>query len=376
MRVYAAFDDPRMPLADVPAYARRAERLGFSGLLVPEAVHDGFLTALLALEHTRELRVATSVVVAFPRSPMTVAYAAWDLQAVSGGRFLLGLGSQVKGNIVGRFSVDWMPPVPRMRDYIGALRAIWRSWQGGEKLDFSSPHFRFDRMQPFFNPGPIEHPEIPIFLGGVNPKMTRLAGETADGFMTHPTNSDPRYLREKTLPFLSSGAQRAGRDVDQVELLASTFVATGPTPQAVDCERERLREYLGFLYSTPQYWQTLVLHGWQDVGTELLQLSRAGRWDEMKASISDEILDRLVASGTYEEIAPLVRERYGGLAGGITLRMPQVPADDERFAGLVESLKREGPKTALRPSRNGPGRPLSSSTSSPETLPRRKEKIR
>lgn len=340
MKVYAAFDDPRMPLAGVPAYAQRAERLGFSGLLVPEAVHDGFLTALLALEHTRRLQVATSIALAFPRSPMSVAYAAWDLQALSGGRFALGLGSQVKGNMVRRFSVAWTPPVPRMRDYVGALRAIWRSWQNDTKLEFESANYRFDRMQPFFNPGPIDHPEIPVWLGGVNPHMTRLAGECADGFTTHPTNSDPRYLREVTLVDLARGAGRAGRAPRQCELLASTFVATGASPEAVGRERERLREYLGFLYSTPQYWRTLELHGWQDLGSELHRLSRAGRWGAMKGVVSDAIFDHLVASGTYDEIVPLLEERYGGVARSITLRMPESSSDDAQFAGVIEALQR------------------------------------
>lgn len=338
MQVYAAFDDPRMPLGEVPAYAARAERLGFAGLLVPEAVHDGFLAALLALEHTRTLRVVTSVVVAFARSPMTVAYAAWDLQALSGGRFALGLGSQVKANIVGRFGVEWRPPIGRMRDYARALRAIWRSWQTGGKLSFDSENYRFDRMQPFFNPGPIEHPEIPVLLGGVNPRMTRLAGEVADGFMTHPTNTSPRYLREVTVAELAAGAELGGRGAVALELIASTFVATGPSAADVGRERERLREYLGFLYSTPQYWRTLELHGWAETGSRLHGLSRAGRWDEMTRAVGDDILDVLVPSGTYERIAPILRARYGGLATGITLRMPDDPTADEAFARVVEEL--------------------------------------
>jgi len=338
MRVYAAFDDPRMPLQDVAACAQRAERIGFAGLLVPESVHDGFLTALLALEHTTHLRVLTSVALAFPRSPMTTAYAAWDLQSISRGRFVLGLGSQVKGNIVGRFGVEWKPPVARMRDYVGAVRAAWTSFQTGAKLSLESEHYTLDRLQPFFNPGPIDHPNIPIFLGGVNPGMTRLAGEIADGFMTHPTNTSPRYLREITRRDMVAGSGRAGRDPNGVDLIASTFVATGPTREIVRAERERLREYLGFLYSSPQYWRTLDLHGWQDVGPRLHQLSRAGNWAEMKHAIDDEILDRLVAAGTYDEIAPTLHEWYEGLAGGITLRMPEDPQHDDGLGRVIRTL--------------------------------------
>jgi probable F420-dependent oxidoreductase len=338
MHVYAALEDPRLPLRDVPAWARRAERAGFHGVLVPEAVHDGFLVALLALEHTTRLEVATSVTVAFPRSPTTVAYAAWDLQAMSGGRFALGLGSQVKGNVVGRFGGTWAPPVARMRDYVGALRAVWASWQDGTPLAFASTHYALTRMQPFFNPGPIADPAIPIFLGGVNPGMIALAGEVADGLMTHPTNSGPRFLRERCAPALASGRARTGRPAADVGLIASTFVATGPDAAAVARERERLREFFGFLYSTPQYWPTLALHGWEDLGEHLRDLTRAGRWQDMPAAVGDDVLDALVPAGTYAEIAPVLRAWYGDVATGITLRMPDDADDDDALAHLIAAL--------------------------------------
>jgi probable F420-dependent oxidoreductase len=339
VKVYTVIDDPRMPLREVAAYAQRAERLGFAGLLVPEAVHDGFLTALLAIEHTRTLEVATAVVVAFARSPTAVAYAAWDLQSLSGGRFVLGLGTQVKANIVGRFGVDWQPPAARMRDYIGALRAVWASWQDGTALRFESTHYRLDRMQPFFNPGPIEHPRIPIFVGGVNRRMMRLAGEVGDGVMTHPTNTGPRYLRERVLPEMRQGAARAGRSGDGPRVIASTFVATGPSAAAVERERARLREYMGFLYSTPQYWPTLELYGWSDIGVRLRGLTREGRWTDMKDVITDAVFDQLVPAGTYDEIAPLLAEWYGGLVSGLTLRLPDDTADDAGLARLVTDLQ-------------------------------------
>jgi len=328
-----------MPLRDVAAYAQRAERLGFDGLLVPEAVHDGFLTSLIALEHTSRLIVATSVALAFPRSPMTVAYSAWDLQALSGGRFVLGLGSQVKANIVGRFSVPWTPPVARMRDYVGALRAIWRSWQTGEKLEFESQSYRFDRMQPFFAPEPIEHGDVPIFLGGVNPAMMRLAGEAADGLMTHPTNTGPRYLRDRIRPDLDAGAARTGRAGTDVRILASTFVATGATADDVAAERERLRELLGFLYSTPHYRRTLELHGWADVGERLHAMSREGRWGEMKAEVSDEMLDVLVPSGVYADVASIVHDWYAGLVSAVTLRIPPDDRHDAEIGAAIDQLR-------------------------------------
>ena len=328
-----------MTLREMPGHAQRAERMGFSGLTVPEALHDGFLAALLALEHTRELRVATSVVLAFPRSPMTVAYAAWDLQSLSGGRLELGLGSQVKANMEGRFSVKWKSPIPRMREYIASLRAIWDCWQNGSPLRFEGEHYRFTRMQPFFNPGPAEHPPPPIFLGGINPRMTQLAGETADGLITHPTNTSPRYLRELTLPNLETGAKRTGRSPAEVRIMSGGFVATGPTPEAAKAERERIREYMTFLYSTPQYWPSLELHGWGELGRRLHQLTREGRWEEMRGAITDEMLDQLVPSGPYDDIAGILTDWYGELASSITFPMPDDPQYDAHARAVIQALR-------------------------------------
>jgi len=337
-QVYAT-TDTRFPLRELPAHAQRAERLGYSGLTLPEALHDGFLAALLALEHTHTLKVATSVVLAFPRSPMTTAYAAWDLQALSKGRFELGLGSQVKANLEGRYSVAWTPPVPRMREYVSSLRAIWRTWQEDVPLHFEGEHYRLTRMQPFFNPGPIDAGPPPIFLGAVNRGLTRVAGEVANGIMTHPTNTHPRYLHEITRPSLEEGAKRAGRAVAELELMSSSFVATGPDAEAVGVERERIREYLSFLYSTPQYAPSLQLEGWGEVGERLHRLSREGRWQEMKSLVTDEMLDRLLPSGSYAEIADVLREWYGGLATRITFPMPADPAHDAQAAKVIRSLQ-------------------------------------
>src|SRR5262245_3282960 len=204
--------DQRMSLSEVEAHGRRVEALGYDGLCVPDAVHDGLLLCHAVLRATTRLRARTSVLVSFPRSPMLVAIAAWDLQALSDGRFELGLGTQVRGNIVGRYSTPWSAPVPRMREYVQALRAIFAAFQHGTPLDFRGEHYRFTRLQPFFNPGPIEHPAIPLLLGAVGPRMSELVGEVADGMMTHPTNSAPRTLRELTRPAIAAGAAKAQRD--------------------------------------------------------------------------------------------------------------------------------------------------------------------
>jgi probable F420-dependent oxidoreductase len=330
----------RLPLGEVPEYVRRVEAVGYDGIVIPEAVHDGFLVCLSALEHSQSLVVTAGVILAFPRSPMVVAHAAWDLQSFSGGRFELGLGSQVKGNVVGRFSVPWTHPIPRMREYVQSLRAIWDCWQKGSPLDFRGKHYSFTRMQPYFNPGPIEHPHIPLFLGAVNPAMTRLAGEVCDGMISHPTSSDPRYIREVTVPNLEAGARRAGRSMQGVSLAAGGFVITGQNRREVAKAREDVRELMAFLYSTPAYWPTLELHGWGDVGRRLRQMTREGGWREMAREITDEIVDQLAATGTYDEIADKLKERHRGLATRISFPMPADTSLDRQVARVVAALKR------------------------------------
>jgi probable F420-dependent oxidoreductase len=339
MKIYATIDNPRMPLVDVPAHAKRAESIGFDGLLVPEAVHDPFLMGLLALEHTTNLSVATSVALAFPRSPTLTAYSARDLQALSRGRFRLGLGSQVKGNVVGRFGIPWTPPVGRMRDYVNALRALWSCWQDGTPLNFESSNYKLDRMQPYFNPGPIDHPEIPICIGAISPRMMALAGEVADQLMTHPTNTGPRFLREIARPALDSGAKRVGRDLNHVGILASPFVAMGRDQEAVAREREAIREHFGFLYSTPQYRTTLELYGWEEIGDQLHRLTRAGKWDQLTSKIGDDVLDALVPTGNYDAIGAILGDWFGDLCNGLALRMPQDPADDPALAKTLRAIR-------------------------------------
>jgi probable F420-dependent oxidoreductase len=339
-RVYATTDQ-RMPLSRLGAHAKRAESLGYDGLCVPDAVHDGLAAAAVALAATSRLRVATSVLVAFPRSPMTVAIAAWDLQEMSGGRFELGLGAQVRGNIVGRYSTAWSPPVPRMREYVQALRAIFLCWERGGPLEFEGEHYRFTRMQPFFRPDPVDHPGIPIHTGGVGPGMVALAGEVADGLMTHPTNTAPRYLREVIRPRLERGASRSGRGLAEVDLMVGPLVVTAPDPAGLERERERTRRLLGFLYSTPAYWPSLELFGWRDRGERLLALTREGKWDEMVAVVDDRMLETFAPVGRYDEIAERLRDWYGSLTRWITFPMPEDPAHDAEAARVVARLQGE-----------------------------------
>jgi probable F420-dependent oxidoreductase len=338
MEVWAAIDQ-RIGVREAAERARRAEALGYTGLNVPDAVHDGLLVAQAALAATRTLRVATSVLVAFPRSPMNVAHAAWDLQSISGGRFELGLGSQVRGNIVGRYSTPWTAPVPRMREYIGALRAIFACWHSGEPLRFEGEHYRFTRMQPFFVPGPFSGGPPKIHLGAVGPAMTALAGEAADGLMCHPTNSSPRYLREVALPRIERGAARADREPGAVQLMVSELIATGADTAAVASAREKARETLGFLYSTPAYWPSLELYGWKAVGERLHAMTRAGEWQAMSGAITDEMLDALVPSAPYGEIAALLRERFAGLSARLPFPLPERPEDEPGARAAIEALR-------------------------------------
>jgi probable F420-dependent oxidoreductase len=329
----------RTPLSQLDAHARRAEALGYDGLNVPEAVHDGFLAASVALQATQRIHVATSVTVAFPRSPMAVAIAAWDLAELSGSRFELGLGSQVKGNIEGRYGTPWTPPVQRMRDYVGALRAIFDTFQTGTKLAFESENYSFSRMQPFFCPEPLADPTLPIGLGGVGPKMTELAGELADGLTTHPTNTAPRYLRDVLGARLNAGAERGQRSLAEFRLLVGCRVATGPTEAAVAREREAARRTLAFLYSTPAYWKSLEIFGWEDRGVALRALTREEKWDEMAGLVDDEMLDTFVPQGTYDEIVEVLQDWYGDLTSWITFPLPPDPVDDVAAAAVIERLR-------------------------------------
>jgi probable F420-dependent oxidoreductase len=332
--------EPRLPLSRVETHARRAEALGFDGLAIPEAVHDGLLGAAAALRATTRLRVATHVLVAFARSPMAVAMAAWDLAEASSGRFELGLGSQVRGNIEGRYGGTWTAPVPRMREYVGALHAIFDAFQHGTPLSFEGAHYRFRRLQPFFRPEPLARPGIPIALGAIGPAMTALAGEVADALVTHPTNSAPRYLREVVRPRIDEGAARAARDGASVSLVASPLLATGRDAAAVAAAREHVRQLLAFLYSTPAYWPSLALFGWQERGEALHRASREGRWDAMASSVDDAMIDTLAPCAVHADVGDVLRAWYGGLAHRLCLPLPDDPADDDAMSELVAGLRR------------------------------------
>lgn len=336
--VFATTPETMSP-AEIGEHARRAEAMGFDGLQVPDAVHDGLLLAALALNATTDLVVSTGVLVAFPRSPMTVAVASWDLQQLSKGRFEIGIGTQVKGNIEKRYSAYWGSPVPQLREYMQSLRAIFHSFQTGERLHFEGEYYQFTKLQPFFNPGPIDHPNIPILAGAVGPAMTKMVGAIADGMITHPTNTPPRYIREVCIPRLEAGFERTGRNPADFKLILGPLTATGKDAATVASEWEKQRSMLGFLYSTPAYWPSLELFGWQEKGQQLLDMTRAGNWDAMRDILSDEMLQEFVPRGTYDEIADVMIERYQGLTKRISFPIPEDPANDLLAKKAIEKMR-------------------------------------
>ena len=318
--------------------ARAAEALGFAGLWTSETKHDAFLPLAIAAGATERIELGTSVAIAFSRSPMEIAQTAWDLQALSDGRFILGLGTQVKAHVKRRFSMPWDRPVARLREYILALRAIWSSFQTEGSLSFEGEFYRHTLMTPFFNPGPIEYPEIPVYIAGVNTRLATLAGELCDGFHVHPFHS-PEYVRRTVEPAIAEGAEKGGRDPEEVELSTSVFVVTGESNEEIGEQREKMRAQVAFYASTPTYRTVLEAHGWEEVGEELGKLARDKKWDEMPHLITGEMLDAFCVEAAPEEVGPALEERYEGLIDRVALYTPFVPGErDDFWRVTIESV--------------------------------------
>ncbi|WP_430331916.1 TIGR03617 family F420-dependent LLM class oxidoreductase [Rhodococcus sp. ACT016] len=343
MKVYTGTDAAIDPTA-VAEFARRAEAAGYDGLHVSETVHDPFLLALLALRATERIVVRTSVALAFVRSPLLTAYTAWDLSKLSGGRFHVGLGSQIRQNIEERYAMEWSAPAPRMREYVGVVRAAFDTFRTGELVAYEGDHYRFTRMQPYFNPGPDADTTVPpIYLGGVGRRMCHVAGEVADGMVTHPTNSDPRYLADECLPAVAAGASSVGRSLDDFEIVAGLQVITGATDQDVADERERRRRLFAFLYSTPAYRGALERHGFPDLQEQLAALVRRDEWERLRAVVTDDVLGEIVPTARYDELAEVIRRRLDGVAAGscagVTLALPENPEHDGLMSDVVAELR-------------------------------------
>lgn len=325
---------PPTTLPHLPRLASAAEQLGFAGLWSAETQHDPFLPLALVAEHTTRLHFGTAVALAFTRSPVTLAHTAWDLAQFSGGRFLLGLGTQVRAHVTRRFGMPWpASPAGQLREVVGAIRAVWTSWQQGTPLCYRGTHFRLTLMTPFFNPGPIDHPDIPIYLAGVNRALCRVAGEVADGLLVHPYHSE-RYLREVIDPAVREGEARAGRTLGSVRLALSAMVVTTPD------EADLVRGQIAFYASTPSYRSVMALHGWGEVADRLRGMARRGEWAEMMALIDDEMLRTFAVVAGPDELAAALRVRYAGLASRLSLYLPFRPGERDAFwRRLVRELE-------------------------------------
>jgi probable F420-dependent oxidoreductase len=330
---------PLDDLAKVPEQARRIEALGYDGAVTPETGHDPFLPHVLAAEHTERIGLGTAVAIAFPRSPMAVAQMCWDIQKQSKGRFHVGLGTQVKGHVVRRYGMDWYPPGPRMRDYILMMRAVWDSWQNGTRPAFEGEYYRYTLTSPFFNPGPIERPKIPVHISAINPYNCRLVGELCDGIKLHGFNTN-KYLHEVILPNIKKGAEKAGRDMKDIEICGLGFVITGKTEEEVEKNKGPVRSQLSFYASTRTYKPVLDVHDWGDLCLELNKLSMEGKWQEMATRFNEDMLREFAVIGTYDEIIPLIKERCGGVIDRMPFTIPvRSPEDEERLKHMIKELQ-------------------------------------
>ncbi len=312
---------PPTTLAQAPEIARAAESLGFDTLWSTETMHDPFLPGVYVAEHTQRLRYGTAVAIAFARSPATLAYTAWDLAQATKGRFILGLGTQVKAHIERRFGMAWPESVVgKLREQVQAIRAFWETWQTNKPLNFRGEFYKLTLMTPFFNPGRSKYPDIPIYIAGVNTGLIKLAGEIADGFQVHPLHTR-RYLDEVVLPGLAEGAQKAGRPAGAVKVCISTFAVTSPQEDLF------VRAQIAFYASTRSYRAVMSLHGWDEVADRLTDLAARGQWAEMPGLISDEMLQAFAVVASPADLPAAIHERYKDGADHLMVYMPFIPGE-------------------------------------------------
>lgn len=316
MRLFTTL--PQEDLNNVPAAAHAAESAGYDGIVTSENKNDPFLSLGVAAVSTQRIGLATGIAIAFSRSPMPVANASWDLQVTSRGRFVLGLGSQVRAHNENRFSVPWSAPAPRMREYVESLRAIWRCWETGEKLSYRGQHYKFTLMTPNFSPRSTGQPMVPVTIAAVDPAMLRLAGEVCDGVRLHGFCTR-RYLDEVVLRELRAGMARSGRAREHFEIAGGGFIATGHDAEAVSKMLEWVRYRVAFYGSTPAYWPVLETHGLHDLGRKLNAMSKAGQWDRMAGEISDDVVRLFAAVATHRDLAGEIQRRFGGVADAVAL---------------------------------------------------------
>jgi probable F420-dependent oxidoreductase len=326
-------------LTNVAELARDAERNGYDGLWTAEAGHDPYLSCAIAATATERVSIGTNIAVAFPRSPLVHAQIAWDLQASSHGRFILGLGTQVKGHNERRYSTQWLPPGPRLREMILLIRHIWDVWQNGARPGFEGKFYRFSLMTPFFSPGPIQWPKIPIYIAGVNPYISRLAGELCEGFLAHPFHS-LKYLDEVVFPNIDAGAAKAGRTRRDVTMSTTAFVVTGRTRDEIERNKGPVRQQIAFYASTRAYAGILEVHGWGDTFVHLNEKAAKGDWGGMASLITDEMLEVYAVQGVVDDIPSLIKKKYTGVMDRLGFYvLPGVLGDQAQRRALVEACR-------------------------------------
>lgn len=310
-----------LPYSAIAQEAQRYERLGFDAVWTFEAAHDPFIPLALTAMATTRLHIGTNIAVAFGRSPFAMAQAAWDLQKESGGRLHLGLGTQVRAHVERRFSTAFDHPAARVTDYIRCLRAIWDTFQHDTRPHYEGPFYRFTLINPFFNPGPIAHPQIPVYLAGVNPRMCRAAGEVADGFHIHPMHS-VRYVQDVIIPALHEGARLSGRAGSDLALYAPVFAVSGPTQADMEAAAQEVRRQIAFYASTPSYRVLLEYHGYGGLGRELSARMRRGDVAAMWRLVPDALLEEIAVVATPAELPRKLRQRYAGVLDRVALYFP------------------------------------------------------
>jgi probable F420-dependent oxidoreductase len=336
MRVFTTL--PQEDVRKVGSAARTIEAEGYDGVASMENKHDPFLALAVAGTATERIELHTSVAIAFARSPVAVANVGWDLAGATGGRFVVGLGSQVRAHNERRFSVAWTPPAPRMREYVQILRAIWRCWKTGERPGYEGQHYRFTLMTPNFAPEPIEAPPPPVTIAAVGPAMLKVAAEECDGVKLHGFCTR-KYIEEAVMPRLAEGLAKAGRSRENYEISGGGFLATGPDDAMVARMFEWVRERVAFYGSTQAYWPVLALHGLEDLGRKLNAMTRQGRWSEMAGEVTDDVVHLFAAIGRYDQIVKAIEGRFGGLTDALNARAN--PAQPGRLPReLIQDIRR------------------------------------
>ncbi len=323
-------------LADIPAYTQAIETLGFDGLWLAETQADPFLGLVLAAEHAQKMELGTGIAVAFPRSPTVTAMMAWNIAKMANGRFHLGLGSQVKAHNVLRYGVQWEKPIKKMRETIQAIRAVWHCWQTGAPLDYVGEFFKLQLMTPFFNPGPIDNPHIPIYISAVNEQMLRLAGEECDGVLLHALHTVP-YIESYALPHIESGLAKRGLTREDFGVTTAVFAIPTDDPPYAAWARAYAQQQISFYLSTPAYRIVAEMHGWQATAHELSLMARSNQWAAMPSLITDDMLDIIAVSGAWAELPILIHQKYGSLLDRVSYYLPFIPTENQ--AGWQATIK-------------------------------------